>query len=142
MAYFEWRPEIAVGHPLIDAQHKKLLELGEAVVEPLLDTAGHQPGAAQLQALIDFAREHFAFEESLMRASGYAGTELHSKYHASLLTELNLYCAKVLSSQSTNPVGLISFLWNWLILHIDSADRQLVVWLKEHESEHESGTGG
>jgi hemerythrin len=134
MAYFEWRPEIEVGHPLIDEQHRKLLSLGEAVVKPLLDTTEHQPGAAQLRALIDFAQEHFAFEESEMRSTGYPESDLHAKYHASLLTELKAYCVKVQQGQHTNPAGLISFLWNWLVLHIDSADRQLVVWMKARET--------
>ena len=134
MAYFEWRSEIELGHPLIDAQHRKLLSLGEAVVEPLINSKEHQPGATQLQALIDFAQEHFAFEESLMRTAGYPENELHAKFHTSLLAELNAYCAKVQQGQNTNPAGLISFLWNWLVLHIDSADRQLVAWVKSRES--------
>lgn len=133
MAYFEWRPEIAVGHPLIDEQHRKLLLLGEAVVGPLLDTAEHRPGAEQLRALIDFASEHFAFEESLMRSAGYPDADRHAKYHASLLTELKEYCVKVQQGENTNPAGMISFLWDWLVLHIDSADRQLAVWLKSRE---------
>lgn len=67
MAYFEWTVAIELGHPQIDDQHRQLLLLGEAVVDPLLSAAEHRPGAAQLQALIDFAEEHFAFEEALMR---------------------------------------------------------------------------
>lgn len=135
MAYFEWNSAIEIGHPLIDEQHRRMLLLGEAVVEPLVNGAQHQPGAVQLQALIDFTREHFAFEEDLMRSAGYAETEVHAKYHASLLAELGIYCARVQRGENTNPVGLISFLWNWLILHIDSADRQLVVWLKSRDSD-------
>lgn len=134
MAYFEWSSAIEVGHSLIDEQHRQMLLLGEAVVEPLLDSSQHRPGAVQLQALIDFAREHFAFEEGLMRSAGYPETDVHAKYHASLLTELETYCVRVHGGQNTNPAGLIGFLWNWLVLHIDSADRQLVVWLKSRDS--------
>ena len=134
MAYFEWTVAIELGHPQIDDQHRQMLLLGEAVVDPLLSSAEHQPGAAQLQALIDFAKEHFAFEEGLMRSAAYPGADVHAKYHASLLTELTTYCKKVQRGQHTNPVGLISFLWNWLVLHIDSADRELVLWLRARES--------
>lgn len=59
---------------------------------------------------------------------------MHAKYHASLLTELTTYCQKVQHGGHSNPVGLISFLWNWLVLHIDSADRELVLWLRAKES--------
>jgi len=130
VAYFEWTNDLELGHPQIDEQHKRLLLLVEAVVGPLLDTADHKPGREQLQALIDFAQEHFAFEEGLMRSIGYTELEQHAKFHASLLVELRAFYSKVQQGQRTNPARMISFLWDWLILHIDSADRELVAWLR------------
>ena len=132
MGYFEWKPEIVLGHAQIDQEHKQMLLLAEAIVEPLLDSASHQPNVEPMQALIAFSRKHFAHEEELMRAAAYPGTEEHAKYHASLLTELESYCAKVASGANTNAVGLIAFLWNWLALHIQNADRKLVEWLASH----------
>ncbi len=129
MAYFEWTSDMGLGHPQIDEQHKRLLLLGEAVVEPLLDSADHKPGLAQLQALIEYAEEHFAFEERLMRSIGYTEMEQHAKFHASLLLELRTFFSRVEQGERTNPAKMISFLWDWLILHIDSADRELVTWL-------------
>ena len=132
MTYFEWTSDIETGHTEIDEQHKRLLLLGEAVAETLMDSPNHNPAAEQLQALIDFAQEHFAFEEGLMRSAGYPGADQHAKYHSSLLTELRTYCFKAQRCLHTNPVGRF-FLWNWIVPHIDSADRDLVVWLKSHE---------
>ena len=134
MAYFEWTNAIELGHPLIDAQHKRLLELAEAMVDPLINSKAHQAGAAEMQALIEYVREHFAMEEELMRAAGYPEAAIHSNHHASLQKELKTFCARIQHGRNTNPAGLISFLWNWLVLHIDSADRNLVVWLRSHES--------
>ena len=91
-----------------------------------------------LRALIAFAREHFAAEEGLMRASNYAPAETHAHYHALLLGELEEYFRKVQKDGDRDGntrltvTGLVAFLWRWLILHIDSADRELVRWLKEH----------
>ena len=133
MAYFEWTGAIELGHTEIDEQHKRLLLLGEELVEPLVNSTARNPSATQLQALIDFAQEHFAFEEGLMRSTGYPGADEHAKYHASLLAELRTYCFKVQRGGHTNPVGLISFLWHWIVLHISSEDRDLVVWLKSRE---------
>lgn len=134
MGYFEWTREIELGHPLIDSQHKHLLALAEAVVDPLFNSTEHRPGADELQALIDFAQEHFAMEEGLMREAGYLDAAVHANQHASLLTELRTYCSRVRHGQNTNPVGLVAFLWNWLVLHLDAADRQLVVWLQAREA--------
>ena len=134
MSYFEWTSALGLGHAEIDEQHKRLLRLGEAVVEPLMNSADHQPRASQLQTLIDFAQEHFAFEEGLMRSTAYPEADQHAKYHASLLTELRTYCFRAQQGQNTNPVGLLTFLWNWLFLHITSEDRALVAWINSYES--------
>ena len=130
MTCFEWTSDIRLGHPQIDEQHQRMLLLGEAIVRPLPDSAEHKPGLAQLRALIDFAQEHFAFEEGLMLSVGYSELEQHAKYHASLLAELRTYYGKVQQGERTDHARQISFLWDWLVLHIDSQDRQLVEWLR------------
>lgn len=129
MAYFEWSPDTAVGHAQIDEQHQRLFALAEAAVESLNSKAAQQAKEASLQALIDFARGHFAYEEELMRASAYPEAESHAKFHASLLRELETYCARVRMGSNTNLPGLSAYLWNWLVVHIHSADRQLGAWL-------------
>jgi hemerythrin len=130
VAYFEWTSAIELGHPQIDEQHKRLLLLCAAVIGPLINSGEPDPGTAQLQALIDFTQEHFAFEEGLMLSAGYPEAEQHAVYHASLLEEFRTYCYNVQLGQNTNPVEMNSFFWDWLVLHIDSADRELVAWLR------------
>ena len=136
MAHFAWSSDLELGHPQIDEQHKNLLLLGEAVIEPLLDTADPHSGLVQLQVLIDYAAEHFAFEEEVMRAIGYTELDQHAKFHASLLTELRSYHRKLEQGQRTNPARMIGFLADWLMLHINSADRQLVGWLNLVDPHH------
>jgi len=138
MTYFEWSDAIEVGHAEIDAQHQRLLQLGEAIVESLTDPNQHKPSAAPLRALIDYVQEHFAYEEGLMRSADYPGMDQHVKHHASLLKELRTYFFRVQRGDHSNPVGLISFLWNWIVLHIDSADRELVVWLTSRDRDGSS----
>ena len=135
VADFEWNSDIETGHMEMDDEHKRLLLLCEAVVEPLTNSPEHKPDAAPLRALIDFAQVHFTFEEGLMRSAGYPGADQHARYHASLLAELRTYCFQVQRNLHPNPVGLICFLRNWVILDIDSADRKLVDWLRSHESD-------
>ena len=100
-----------------------------AVAESVGKSAEHKADPARLQELMDFAREHFQFEEGLMRSAGYPEAERHAKYHVSLLTELRTYCARLDQGVKTNPDSLIEYLWNWLLVHIDTADRELVAWL-------------
>ena len=134
--YFEWNSEIELGHPLLDEQHKRLFALSEEVARTLADSPQNRPAEAALQALIDFTREHFATEDGLMRGSGFSETEAHARSHTLLLTELDEYCRKVREGQNANltVTGLVAYLWRWLILHINSADRELVGWLRSRET--------
>jgi len=131
--YFKWTSDMEIGHPEIDKQHTRLFLLGEDVVESLTNFDEKNIAVAHLQAFIAFAQEHFKYEEGLMRSASYPGADQHARDHASLLTELISHCRRVQWGQNTNPASLTDFLWNWLILHIDLADRELVVWLKSHE---------
>jgi hemerythrin len=133
VTYFEWSGGIELGHAEIDGQHKRLLLLGEDLVEPPISSAVHKPSATKLQALIDFAQEHFAFEENLMRSMGYPGADEHANVHTLLLADLRKYCFRVQRGLHTDPAGLTSFLWHWIVLHIGSEDRDLVIWLKSND---------
>ena len=95
MIYFKWTCDMEIGHPEIDEQHTKLFVLGEAVVESLTNSDEKKLTVAHLQAFIVFAREHFKYEEGLMRSAGYPEVEQHARDHASLLTELLVHCNKV-----------------------------------------------
>jgi len=138
MNYFEWTSGIELGHTEIDEQHKRLLLLGGDLVEPLIGSAACEPIDTQLQALIDFAQEHFAFEQDLMQSTGYPGAVEHTTFHTLLLADLRKYCYRVERGLHTDRVGLASFLWHWIVLHIGSEDRNLVIWLKSHELDADS----
>jgi hemerythrin len=135
MTYFEWNTQVELEHPLLNEQHKHLFALSEALVHSMADAPDHRPAEAALRALIDYAREHFAMEEGLMLASGYTGADTHSGYHAKLLADLEDYCSKIRRDESARltVTGLVAYLWRWLVLHIDSSDRELVHWLKSQE---------
>ncbi len=137
MIYFKWTSAIEIGHVEIDSQHRRLFLLGEAVVESLIDSVEHKLAATHLQTFIAYAREHFKYEEMQMNSAGYPQAERHAKYHASLLAELVMHCNKVHWGQNTDSEALTSFLWNWLILHIDLADRDMVDWIKSQGSDVE-----
>lgn len=129
MVYFDWRREMSVCYTLIDDQHRTLLALAEAVAESLFLAKGQQLPVKPLQSLIAFEREHFAFEEAIMRRSGYPETDDHLKLHYSPPVELETYCAKARARTYAMPAGSIAYHWNWLIVCINPTDRQLASWL-------------
>jgi hemerythrin-like metal-binding protein len=131
---FEQINVIEIGHAEIDEQHRRLILLAMDAIDSAINSADHKPDAVELQALTDAVVEHFAFEEGLMRATGYPEAERHAKYHAALMMEFRAHFSKARSEQDTDPGNLITYFWNWLSVHSISADRELVEWLKTNAS--------
>lgn len=131
MTDFEWKDAFDTGHGKIDEQHRRMFMLAVAVVESRFANASNMIGVGlePLNALIEFTKEHFAFEEALMQSTGYPGIVWHAKFHASLLTELRTFSRKVQQGGIPDADALIKFFRIWVHEHIDTADRELVDWL-------------
>ncbi len=129
MSYFEWTDGLRLGQTEIDEQHKKLLSLGEAVMKSRGSSDPETAGLQALRDLLAFAQKHFSFEERLMRTKQYPEFEEHRRQHAELLGQLSAYCSEREAVPEARLIAEVTFLWNWLFLHINSADRDLVAWL-------------
>ena len=132
LAPFQWTNVFELGHQEIDRQHQQLFGLGKAVIEPPNDGGEHKSSSERLLEMTDFAKQHFAFEESLMRANAFPDADRHAHMHKALMEDLSRYCAAVHWNWSWDdiPDELTDFLWRWLALHIDSSDRDFIAWLK------------
>ena len=77
---------------------------------------------ANLQALISYARLHFATEERLMVDHRLASLEPHRNAHRRLLDDIgNLEVEDDLPSISL----ILRYLREWLLRHIDGFDKEL-----------------
>jgi hemerythrin len=81
-----WRDAYACGEPTIDAQHETLFRLANALIASSLRQADDS-GAflAALEALLAHVVRHFADEERILAARGYAKLAQHRGAHRGLL---------------------------------------------------------
>lgn len=128
-----WDDELALGVEAIDEEHKVWLDLVRGFQQAV--TNGEAPAAvyaAIVEALI-YTERHFANEEMLMRETGYPHLDDHRAQHTRAAAELH-----AVTSGTRGEEELIayigSFLPNWLLLHINTADRKFAVWLKEQRA--------
>jgi hemerythrin len=121
-----WTPALAVGIPEIDTQHQELFSRAERLITSL--RAGERDEVLPLLAhLRDYAVQHFAAEERLMRTLGYPGLADHAAAHET-------FCAELLSIekdvQRTGPTALAAltvhnWLSDWLRKHVGGLDLEL-----------------
>jgi hemerythrin len=128
----EWTPALAVGHELIDGQHKELFRRFDALV-----TALTQADRAAVGQLFDFLGEyvatHFAEEERIMQATGYPAFAIHRAAHERFARDYadlrRLYEAAGPSAAVT--VKTQTWIFDWLKAHISGTDIRLAEWLRQ-----------
>jgi len=127
----QWRDGLSVGHPMIDADHRVLVDMLNSLLNSLLDNQSNEILASSLDGLMDYAGSHFAREEAAMRASGYPDAEVHFREHAEFARQIGAFKAKYDAGDTMLTLGVMKFLRNWLTDHILTVDKRLAAHLGE-----------
>lgn len=120
----DWDDKYLLGIPMIDAQHKKLVKL----INALYDIATGDEATYKLQmskvlkALTDYTIYHFADEEQFMTKYGYHSTDTHKIAHTSFINEIHAQIRRLGTGDQKEGLHLYQYLINWLYMHIGKAD--------------------
>ena len=140
MAYLTWHNELDTGIEVIDAQHRRIVEL----INRLHEIQGQDRKAVGvvIEELIDYTASHFAFEESLMEEAGYQFGRAHKRIH-------DLFVKRVYDCRARYAAGediageLQELLSRWLFSHIKEEDAGYVgsvrMQMQSLASDHSSG---
>jgi len=131
--FFPWNDAFETGHPLIDEQHKTLIEL----LNKLANTLAHaEPMAVHkaIEELAHYADFHFKSEEAIW--ANYfeddAWFVTHKKQHESFLPEA-LELKKTMQDRPSEEVveEILKFIIHWLAIHIIDEDKRLALVIDE-----------
>ncbi len=119
-----WSDSLSVGISEIDDQHMVLVDLLNELNSAI---SGHR-GSAECRSILDrlaeYARVHFAVEESLMRILEYPDFENHKHEHEALLVQVVNLIQKLDSGKAKISFELLHFLKAWLTKHIQGSDKK------------------
>ncbi len=119
MRYIEWQDWMAVGIPLIDADHKVLISLINQVHACIGDAQESSRLGDVLRALEEYTEHHFRREEKLAEEVGFPGLTAHKALHAHLTAQVREMVHRYeMVPGSTRAVDVQSFLERWLIDHV------------------------
>lgn len=123
-----WQDSMVIGHPLIDQDHRMLLDLVNQVSIP---ATRHDPIALEfvLDELLSYTARHFAREEALIGAAGYPQLAAHQAVHAGMIGSVRQLQARLIHSTDGLGDELHAFLGRWLIEHIMVEDRRYIPFL-------------
>ncbi|MBU1220819.1 bacteriohemerythrin [Myxococcota bacterium] len=113
----QWNKSLETGISEIDEQHKQLILLFEFMSK----SSDADDFVDHVNVLIDYAKNHFSFEEHLMEVSGFQDIENHKKAHLEFIHKCDEYIDD-LDEGTFNPSKTSDFLFNWIVNHIVAHD--------------------
>lgn len=119
-----WKSSIETGHPVLDAQHRRLFGLANEAINAVLAERDKADLVLMLEALIEQVETHFRTEENVLAEIAHPLFETHRSLHRGLLAK-----AKELFSQFERDqipgTDFIAFIAYELILnHIGKDDQR------------------
>lgn len=125
---FPWNENFATGIPLIDEQHKILIDLLNLLVSHL----AYQSDVPTINAIFDRLREYAAVhfkDEGAIWAKHFGNdswAERHRQAHGDFIAEI----VKLKEEESTRPLDevieeIVKFLTHWLAYHILESDKRM-----------------
>lgn len=87
LAQIFWQPSFECGHPVIDAQHRRLFGLGNELIKAV--STNKLPGDIEwlLDELVDHITDHFCTEEAVLAKTKHPISKEHQGIHRALLSK-------------------------------------------------------
>ncbi len=119
----EWSESFSVGVPLIDRDHRVLVDLINQLPAALDGDESRWVVGSVLGGLWDYTEYHFAREEALQEAAGYPDLPAHHGHHVALKDEVRRHMDHYdADPEGMDKAALLAFMQNWLIEHILQED--------------------
>lgn len=129
----QWDKELSVSNADLDGQHRKLVELINGLQEKLKGNISEFDLNRAILEMFNYAEEHLAHEEELMRRAGFPGFMDHKHKHDDFRQEIVNFVDSLEGGDETEEIArdILFFLQRWLVTHIKGSDRDYVPFLSD-----------
>lgn len=119
-----WTPDLSIGVPSLDADHRQLIDTLNEVFDALLLGRSSPVLRAALTTLNSYVAEHFAREEEWMCEMNAPALPGHRKEHQALRDHIERIISLRDMSDDERSIELLMVLRDWLLGHIAHSDIQ------------------
>ena len=127
MKFFYWNSNFETGIAEIDRQHRRLVDLINALATAVADGGKLPEIESLISQLIDYAVIHFADEERLLDVAPLPEDEkvLHRRAHRAFVEKAKEICQHPGLQRAEVSEQVLEFLTTWLISHILRSDMKI-----------------
>lgn len=125
MEHILWTPALEIGVPLIDGQHRELLDMANRLMDAVDSGQGLSATELAATSLARYISTHFRDEEAYMESVGYPKFQMHKNAHTSLLDLVIHYLDMLRENQAMTRADVGEFLGTWVVGHIINFDLKL-----------------
>jgi hemerythrin-like metal-binding protein len=121
-----------VDHPVIDAQHKAIFNLGIDVYEKWRGGGNIDVLRPAVEKLSNLMHSHFSFEERVLHEIGYDDLKNHAAEHRSMRDELSIMHERLHNFKETKEIrggsllapgwSIMQFILGFTVGHVASSD--------------------
>jgi len=126
--FLAWSNLFLIGDPLIDSEHKVLVDYVNHIYELINVPNNHDAVISLLHSLHDHAKRHFQSEGKLLRRLGLPDHQSHLIEHDAMLREMEAWINELQQGAELSKERVLDFVREWVVRHILFVDMRL----KEH----------
>jgi len=133
MALITWSEQLSVQIDNIDRQHRRWVELVNALDTAVREGREDEQLKKTLADLVDYTHYHFKTEETLMQQADYDAEEfeLHRREHRVFADQIKIYKDRQSAGFQKLTPQVMQYLRDWLVTHITASDRGYIAPIKE-----------
>jgi len=134
MSKLKWSDKLSLGAPVIDGQHKQLVQLANNLISAVRD-GEKDVLPAFFEELMDYTEYHFQDEEMFMADVEYPDLEEHRGLHDDLRAQVVGYRDLCLSGECPEADDVVAFMKKWLISHIVYSDMKIGAFIRKKQGD-------
>jgi hemerythrin-like metal-binding protein len=123
-----WEEGIDTGVESMDAEHRLLVSLVNALDELVRQGQEASLVAKTAGQLVSFTNVHFLSEELMMRIYAYPQHDAHKAEHGRLAQQVDEIRRSLETNEKPATLAMIEGLHRWLVDHIKSMDQVFALW--------------
>ncbi|GHV44313.1 hemerythrin [Spirochaetia bacterium] len=128
----EWDNRYAIGIPLIDDQHKELIQLTNELYKSCLagDEAARANFGTAVKGTVDYVKYHFSAEEKILENVKYPEIGEHKRQHEVFVKQVLEDVQNFQEGKKFVPNVFVRFLKDWILSHIAVMDTQYAKYIQ------------